>query len=215
MRTVLILLLLANLTLFGYTRLDGGGSGEAIRLAEQVQPDKIKLLTPQEVATLGPAKVAALADVCVEWGPFSDAERSRVVADLEPLAIGKLTTQRRVDVPGLWSAMLAPYPSRGAADRRALELRQQNFRDVSVIDASGGRYSVAVGVFRTEDAARVQASELSRLGVAVTVATQRTQSLPQTIVVVRDPPANAVSRMRELQPNYPGVELKIGNCDRA
>jgi hypothetical protein len=47
MRTVLVLLLLANLTLFAYTRLDGGSGGEAVRLAEQVQPDKIKLLTPQ------------------------------------------------------------------------------------------------------------------------------------------------------------------------
>ena len=82
MRTVLVLLLLANLTLFAYTRLDGGSGGEAVRLAEQVQPDKIKLLTPQEVAALGPAKVAALADVCVELGPFSEGDRARALADL-------------------------------------------------------------------------------------------------------------------------------------
>ena len=66
MRTVLLLLLLANLTFFGYTRLDTTSDGEAVRLAEQVQPDKIKLLTPQQVAALGPSKVAALADVCLE-----------------------------------------------------------------------------------------------------------------------------------------------------
>ena len=77
MRTVLLLLLLANLTFFGYTRLDSAGGGEAVRLAEQVQPDKIKLLTPQQVAALGPGKVAALADVCVEFGPLSDAERAK------------------------------------------------------------------------------------------------------------------------------------------
>src|SRR5512144_1755736 len=87
MRTVIILLLLANLTFFAYTRLDTGTDGEAVRLAEQVQPDKIKLLTPREVAALGPTKVAALADVCVEWGPLGETERTRALAELEPLAL--------------------------------------------------------------------------------------------------------------------------------
>lgn len=215
MRTVLVLLLLANLTLFAYTRLDGGSGGEGMRLAEQVQPDKIKLLTPQEVAALGPAKVAALADVCVEWGPFNDAERAKVLADLDPLGIAKLTTQKRVDVPGLWSATLAPYSNRAAAERRAGELRAQNLRDVTVLDAGNGRFTVAIGAFRTEDAANAHASELARLGVAVPATTQRAQPMSQTVLVVRDPPANVVTRMRELQPAYPGVDLKVGNCDRA
>ncbi|HQU49735.1 MAG TPA: SPOR domain-containing protein [Casimicrobiaceae bacterium] len=215
MRTVLVLLLLANLTLFAYTRLDVGSGGEAMRLAEQVQPDKIKLLTPQEVAALGPAKVAALADVCVEWGPFGDAERAKALADLEPLGIGKLVSQRRVDVAGLWSPMLTPFSSRAAADRRAGELRAMNLRDVAVVDVGGGRYTVAIGAFRTEDAANAYASDLARLGVALPAATRRAQPVSQTLLVVRDPPANAVARMRELSSGYPGAELKVGTCDRA
>ena len=215
MRTVLVLLLLANLTLFAYTRLDGGSGGEAVRLAGQVQPDKIKLLTPQEVAALGPAKVAALADVCVEWGPFSEADRPRALADLEPLAIGKLTTQRRVDVAGAWSAALAPYSNRAAAERRAGELRAQNLRDVAVGESPGGKFVVLIGAFRTEDAAKTYASELARLGVAIPTTAQRTAPVSQTLVVVRDPPANVVARMRELQASYPGVDLKVGSCERS
>ncbi len=215
MRTVLVLLLLANLTLFAYTRLDGGSGGEAVRLAEQVQPDKIRLLTPQEVAALGPAKVAALADVCVEWGPFSETDRARALADLEPLAIGKLTTQRRVDVAGAWSAALAPYSNRAAAERRAGELRAQNLRDVAVGESPGGKFVVLIGAFRTEDAAKTYASELARLGVAIPTTAQRTAPVSQTLVVVRDPPANVVARMRELQASYPGVDLKVGSCERS
>jgi hypothetical protein len=216
MRTVLVLLLLANLTLFAYTWLDGGAGGEAVRLAEQVQPDKIKLLTPQEVAALGPAKVAALADVCVEWGPFADADRTRALADLEPLAVGKLTSQKKVDAAGLWSAMLAPFANRQAADRRATEVRAQGARDVSVVDTGGGRYTVAIGLFRTEEQARVHAAELTRQGVIGTAtATVRPQPVPLTTIVVRDPPANVVAKMRELQPTYPTADLKVGSCDRA
>ena len=66
MRIVVILLLLANLALFALTRLDAYSGSESQRLGEQVQPEKIRLLTAQEVATLGPAKAASLADVCIE-----------------------------------------------------------------------------------------------------------------------------------------------------
>ncbi len=97
MRTVVILLVLANLTLLGFTYLDGASGGESFRLTQQIQPDKIKLLTPQEVAALGPAKAASLADVCLEWGPFSDADRTRALADLDPLGLGKLVSQKKVD----------------------------------------------------------------------------------------------------------------------
>ena len=95
---VVILLAIANLTFFFYTLLDSAGRGESARLKQQIQPDKIKLLTPPQVAALGPAKMAALADVCVEWGPFSDIERVKAIADLEPLQLGRLLSQRRIDV---------------------------------------------------------------------------------------------------------------------
>jgi hypothetical protein len=50
-----LLLLLANATLFAI-RLDSGGTGDAVRLTQQVRPEMIKMLTPQQVAVLGPQK---------------------------------------------------------------------------------------------------------------------------------------------------------------
>src|SRR3982074_1824956 len=98
MRTLVFLLLLANLTLFGYIKLDSVGAGEGVRLSQQIQPEKIKLLTTQQVAALGPAKVASLADVCVEWGPMSEADRVRAQTRLEPLELGKLGTPNKVEM---------------------------------------------------------------------------------------------------------------------
>jgi hypothetical protein len=134
MRTVVLLLLLANLTLFGYTLLDSRGSGEAVRLKEQVRPDKITILTPQQVAALGPGKLAALADVCLEWGPLSDAERTRALGEVEGLQLGRLLTQRRVEPRG------------------------------------------------------------------------------PTFLVVRDPQQAVVARLKDLQSQYPGSDLKVGSC---
>ena len=159
MRIVVALLLLANLTLFVYTLLPSSG-GEGMRLQQQVSPEKIKLLTPQEVAALGPAKVASLADVCVEFGPLSDAERAKVLGDLEPLALGRLLTQRRVDVDNAFTVSVAPFPSRTSAETRAGELRNQGMKDLAVVDTGRGQFAVSFGVFRTEGAAQALAETL-------------------------------------------------------
>jgi hypothetical protein len=135
MRVVVVLLVLANLAFFAYARLDNAASGEA---SEPLQPDKIKLLTAQQVAALG-ADRTALADTCVEWGPFSDSDRARAMADLEPLALGKLLTQRRIDAP------------KGGAS---------------------------------------------------------------TLLVIRDPSAQALARLREIAPAYASAEVKTSACDR-
>src|SRR5215831_17628150 len=123
MRTLVVLLLLANLALGGYIYLDSMSTGEGIRLAQQVQPDKISLLTPQQVAALGPAKVSALADVCLEWGPLSEGERSRALKDLEPLDLSRLISQKKVEVITNYWVFVPPAPNRTAADRKLEELK--------------------------------------------------------------------------------------------
>ena len=214
MRTVLILLLLANLTFFGYTRLDTTSDGEAVRLAEQVQPDKIKLLTPQQVAALGPSKVAALADVCLEWGPLSDVDRVRALADLEALALGKLLTQRRPETTMAFWVYLPPAPNRADAERRAAEVKARGIADVSIVDTGPQRHAVSLGAFLTEDAAKARLAEVVKLGAANARLGPRQQVIAQTLLVIRDPQAPVVAKLRDLAPAYPGSEAKIGNCEK-
>jgi hypothetical protein len=215
MRTVVIFLLLANLTFFAYTRLDVAPEGEAVRIAEQVQPDKIKLLTPQQVAALGPGKVAALADVCLEWGPLSDADRARALADLEPLALGRLLSQRRVETAMAFWVYLPPSANRALADRRAAELRARGVGDVAIVDGGPQRYAISLGAFRTEEAAQDRLKDLVARGVANAKAEPRQQVIAQTMLVIRDPQASVVARLRELVLAYPGSEARVGSCDKA
>jgi hypothetical protein len=213
MRIVVVLLLLANLAFFALTRLDAYSVGEGQRLAEQVQPDKIKLLTPQEVAALGPAKAAALADVCVEWGPFAEGDRARALAELAPLGIAQLVSQRRVEADG-YIVTLAGFPSRAAAERRIAELRARNINDLSVVDLGRGQFAVSLGIYRTEAAANGRADALAQQGVSGTRVGPRTGAPERTILVIRDPPQAAVAKLRELAPGYPGTEIRVGTCER-
>jgi len=214
MRTLVFLLLLANLSLFGYIKLDSLGSGEGVRLSQQIQPDKIKLLTPQEVAALGPAKAASLADVCVEWGPLSDTDRNRALASLEPLDLSRLMTQKKVEVIASYWVFLPPAANRAAADQRLAELKASGIKDLSVIDSGPQRNAISLGVFRGEEAARNRLASLQAQGLANAKLEPRTQSVQQTMLVVRDPTAQAMARLKELQSEFPGSDTKIGSCDK-
>ena len=214
MRTLVVLLLLANVALGGYIYLDSLSAGEGVRLSQQVQPDKITLLTPQQVAALGPAKVSALADVCVEWGPLSDGERSRALAQLEPLDLARLISQKKVEVIANYWVFIPPAPNRPTADKRMDELKAQSIRDVTLVDNGPQRLAISLGAFRTEEAARARLAALQNLGVKSAQLGARAQSLTQTMLVVRDPPAPAVARMKELQGAFVDSEIRIGTCDK-
>jgi hypothetical protein len=215
LRTLVLLLLLANLSFFAYTRLDAGRDGEPVRLAEQVQPDKIKLLTPQQVAALGPSKVAALADVCVEWGPLSEADRARALADLESLALGKLLTQRRVETAFAFWVYLPAVGTRAEAERRAADARAKGAGDASVVDSGAQRFAVSLGAYQTEDAAQTRLAQVIEKGVANAKIGPRQQVVANTMLVVRDPQAAVIAKLRELVPAYPGSEAKVGSCEKA
>jgi hypothetical protein len=214
MRTLAIFLLLANLALAGYLLLEGGAGGEPARLKEQVQPDKIRILTPQEVAALGPAKAATLADVCLDWGPFGETDRARAQAEVDALGIAKLVTLRRVETQATHWVFLPPYATRQAADKRVAELKAAGVKDAVVVDGGPQRFAIALGAHRTEEAASAQVAELAKQGVTGARAGPRPQVVVQTVLVVRDPQQQVIARLRDLLPGYPGAEVKIGGCEK-
>ncbi len=215
MRTLVFLLLLANLSLFGYVRLDSLGTGEAVRLSQQVQPDKIKLLTPQQVAALGPAKVASLADVCVEWGPLSDTDRNRALASLEPLDLSRLLSQKKVEVIANYWVYLPPAPSRAVADQRLAELKASGVKDISVDRKRTAAHRHFAGGLPQRGRARRPPRCAAGAGP------DQCQARAAHAVGAADGrwwcairPRQAMARLKELQSEFPGSDIKIGACDK-
>lgn len=212
MRLLVFLLALANLTLLGYILLDRSIGSEPERIGAQLNPQRIKLLTPQQVAALGPAKEAALPNVCLEWGPFTDRERDRAVAILEPFDLAKLVTQRRAEVSGAYWVYLPPAATRQAAEQRIAELRGAGLTEVTLVESGGGRNAIALGVFRTADAAGRFAESLRSRGIADVQSGPRGQPVVQTVLVIRDPQPALLDRTRAAQAEFPGVEVRTGPC---
>jgi hypothetical protein len=153
--------------------------------------------------------------VCLEWGPLSDADRARALADLDPLALGKLLTQKRIETTTLFWVYLPPAPSRSEADRRVADLRARGLGDVAVLETGPQRNAVSLGLFQTEDAANARLASAEKLGVANARVGPRQQVIASTMLVIRDPQAQEVAKLRDLMSAYPGTEAKVGNCDKA
>jgi len=156
--------------------------------------------------------MATLADVCVEWGPFVEADRRRAEAELEPLQLGRLVSQRQIAADTAWWVNTGAVASRGAAERRAAELRSQAIDDLSVVDFGRGQFTISLGLFRTEAAAAARAEALVARGVQGTRVEPRQTGMALSMLVVRDPPQPAVVRLKELQAQYPGSDLRVGAC---
>ena len=87
-------------------------------------------------------------------------------------------------------------------------------RDLYVVDGGPQRYAISLGVFRTAEAANGRADSRTR-PASPAPGSPRTGGIVQTLLVVREPPAPALARLRELAPAYPGTEVRVGTCERA
>lgn len=212
MRIIVLLLALANLTLLAYTQLDRIAGGEPNRLERQINPGNIKLLSPQQVAALGPSKAATLPNVCLEWGPFPESDRARVIAILQPFQLGRLLATRRVEYADSFWTFVPPAANRANADRQVGDLRRAGYADAYVIDNGPQRHAIALGVFRNEEAARRMAEVVRGKGFNQATHGPRGAPLAQTIYVVRDPQPGLLGKVRETSSEFTGAEMKTGPC---
>lgn len=214
MRLVVLLLIAANLAFFAFARLDAAGGREGARMSEQIDPAKIRLLTPRDMAALGPAKVAALADVCLEWGPLSETDRARALSDLEPLQLGKLLTQRKSETSNMFWVYLPPVQNHADADRRAADAKAKGLTDVAVVETGTQRFAVSLGAFANEDNAKTRLAQVIAQGATNAKMGPRQQVIVNTTLIVRDPQATVVAKVRDLVPAYAGSDVKVGNCEK-
>ncbi len=152
LKWLVIALLAANVAFFAWTQgwLDGVvgvralGDREPGRLAQQVRPDSVVILTPTAVAAAASAASAAgsaassaassatpaasgavVGSACLEAGPFSSLELTSAEAALSNLMSASAWTRVAVDVPGSWVVYMGPYPSTELRSKKKAELRRR------------------------------------------------------------------------------------------
>jgi hypothetical protein len=134
LRVLALLLLLANLGFFAWTQgwLDGvvsvpaRGDREPERLAREFQPQRVRILAPEEAAAAmaASAPMPAAALTCLEAGPFTPAEARAAETLLQAALPAGSWARRSVEQPGSWIVYLGRFTAADALQKKIAELHR-------------------------------------------------------------------------------------------
>jgi hypothetical protein len=229
MRTVFLLLVLANVAAFAWWRYvspaDAGLDPQP--LARQMEPEKLKIVPPAELAGQAtkkpapaapspqvaagpaPAAITAATAACMEWGSFTLTDAPRAEKALEPLGLGERVAQRRTEETAGWWVFIPSQGSRQAAFKKAAELKNLGIDEFFVVGEEGPyRWAVSLGVFRNEDAAQARLAALRAQGVRSARVGPREMVVPKVWLQVKSVDAPLQARLKEIASQVDGSELR-------
>jgi hypothetical protein len=227
-RTAFLLLLLANVGLFAWWRYGSppDAAADPAPLARQIEPEKLKVVSPKDLPPLAPAKPVAavkaeppppppppVALKCLEWGSFTVADAPRAEKTLEPLALGPRLGQRRTEETAGWWVFIPPQArtanARQAALKKAGELRALGVEDYFIVQEEGEhRWALSLGVFRTEDAARARLAALRAQGVRSALVGARETVVPKVWLQVKGVDPALEAKLKDLTVQVESTELR-------
>jgi len=213
MRTLFLLLLLANAATFAYIHHVEGRSGADSQIALlQISPEKVKLVKAGAVPPAANREKPPLAAVCVEWGPVTGDDVARAGAALAKLELGNRLSQResgktyRVHIP--------PMRSRADAEKKANEVRSLGISDFFIVQEPGpAQFAISLGVFKTEEAANNYLAQLRPKGIRSAIVAP--YGAAATMFQIREPGDALTMKLAELEAEFPAAALKAVNCAEA
>ncbi|MGE5339818.1 MAG: hypothetical protein ACM3PU_18490 [Gemmatimonadota bacterium] len=218
MRALLLFLLLLNLVVFAYQRGWLGewstAGREPSRIAQQIEPQAIRLLTDADLRRMrehgGGAGTGAAAPgdesavACVEFGDFAAEVAPRVRQRLDAFELGTRLTTTDVSVPGWYMVYVPPLATRDEAERVADDLRSRGVRDLLVIDEPGPlRNGISLGQFKDQDLALKHQADLQRRGISgVRVSTRASGGATMTRFRIKPADPGVMQQLTALQKEF-------------
>lgn len=120
--------------------------------------------TTQPANEPAPAADAAPPTVCHAWARLTPDQADRLAQRLR--RIGATPARTRTESPDSWWVRIPPQRNQEEAERRVVELNLLGVSDMFIVREPGPtQYAVSLGVFKTEDRARVLLGQLRGRGV--------------------------------------------------
>ena len=180
MRALVFLLVFANLLFYAFSAgyFGSSGSDDARRLAQQVHPEGLRIVSrgeaPAAVEEKPPVADPVLsgsskpvAQICLAWAGISPAEASK----LEELLAGKFAdfrVERQAAGEAAarqWWVFIPPLANKAESERKAGQLRSLGINDYFVVNDGAQRFAISLGVFSAESRAEERLAELKAKGV--------------------------------------------------
>ena len=224
LKFVLGALLAANLAMFVIERGEPAGH-EPARMKNQFNPDRIRLLPATAAsapATVAEAPAAAAppsgaaapaaaspAGACIELASFTAAEAGRFEARMAELGLADRVSRRDFPTSSSYMVMIPPQGSREAADAKTEELRRLGITDTFIIqDNSPRRWGIALGTFRSDEAAQAHLAAMSRRGVRTARVEQFGTGPARIAIQLRGLDAAAEAQVTRARAEFPRQEAQ-------
>jgi hypothetical protein len=210
MRTLFLVLVLANVAFFAWSRyfapLEAAADGAVVRRSE---PERLKIVPPAELSATKPVATAVATTGCLEWGSFTLTDYPRAEKALEPLALGGRLGQRRTEETAGWWVFIPQQGNRQRALNKAAELKALGVEDYFIVgEESDLRWALSLGVFRTEEAAQARLAALRGQGVRSAQVGSRETVVPKIWLQVKGVDPALESRLKEVARQIDGSELR-------
>ncbi|TFZ06817.1 SPOR domain-containing protein [Ramlibacter henchirensis] len=170
LRLFVVLLLLANGVYYAWAEglLLQWGFGplpqrEPHRIAQQIRPEDIRVLPPDEARRIESAGGAGRPAECLQMGPFDEAMAEPLRQTLAPWPSASWRLEP-VAEPGRWIVYMGKYPDTQSVERKKGQLRQIGvaFEALTNADLEPG---LSLGGHPTQQAAEQQLDQLVTRGV--------------------------------------------------
>jgi hypothetical protein len=192
---------------------------EPARMKRQLSTERLTLVAPGQLPLAatsvtpadpaGPATPALVA--CTAVGNLNAAEARRFEARLARLDLGERQSRESVQVQDITSHLvyLPPQGGKEGADRRAAELRNRGVSNFFIMSGDSPlKWSISLGVFKTEAAARTQLAALGRQGVQGARLLGRGPQVARFAWQFRDIDADTHASIASIAASFPGVQVE-------
>jgi len=217
MRLLVLILLLVNGVLFAYFNLDHPPPVSKVN-HEPIQPEKIKVLTPQEIEALPrkhaeePQAFQAVESGCYEWGSFSVANLPKARDALANLALESSPLEKTAQEAARYWVYIPKSPSLQVAQAKMQKLHKLGVAESFVVFEPQWRYAISLGVFKDEQLAAKLLEDLKKKGVVSAVKGVRNQEKGQTSLLISNMSRDKIVAIDKLKLDFPGSELKQVTC---
>ena len=223
MKWLVTMLLLLNVALWGYFKLDASHPDEVGVGHEDIQADKLNILTADELAALPkkPAPAAAptpapqpapVQTACYEWGSFSTGNISRAKNILEKFSIQSELRQTASQEATRYWVYIPPLANAEKAQAKIDEVRALGVEEIFIVQEPQWRNAISLGVFKDEALAAKLLEELHGRGVKSAIKGVRNHESGQSSFYIKNISDAVAGEIGKLKPDFSGSELKKVAC---
>ena len=214
------LLVFINIGLLTYFNIGQILPGKPEVKVSEINPDKIKLLSPSEIDAL-PKKTSSppaiveppSVTMCVEWGIFSDASLATAQKALAKMAIQANAKEEKSNQPKRYWVYKPPVKTTAEAQKKAAEFKALGVQDLFVVQEEKWKNAISFGIFEDEQLAEKLVQELRAKGIKNVEKVLRTNGKGHHSLLLGSISENEIAELKKLKPDFPTAELKEVSCN--